>query len=39
MSLQLRQGPTPQVELQEEFARAVAAAIDVARERGLVKAS
>ncbi len=37
VSLQLRQGPTPQVELQEEFARAVAAAIDVARERGLVK--
>lgn len=36
MSLQLRQGPMPQVELQEEFARAVAAAIDVARERGLV---
>ena len=37
MSLQLRQTPAPQVELQEEFARAVAAAIDVARERGLVK--
>ncbi len=37
VSLQLRQGPAPQVELQEEFARAVAAAIDVARERGLVK--
>ena len=37
ISLQLRQGPTPQVELQEDFARAVAAAIDVARERGLVK--
>lgn len=37
ISLQLRQGATPQVELQEEFARAVAAAIDVARERGLVK--
>ncbi len=36
MSLQLRQGPMPHVELQEEFARAVAAAIDVARERGLV---
>ena len=37
LSLQLRQGAAPQVELQEEFARAVAAAIDVARERGLVK--
>jgi uncharacterized protein (TIGR00255 family) len=37
VSLQLRQGLAPQVELQEEFARAVAAAIDVARERGLVK--
>jgi uncharacterized protein (TIGR00255 family) len=36
-SLQLRQGPTPYVELQEEFARAMAAAIDVARERGIVK--
>ena len=36
VSLQLRQGLAPQVELQEEFARAVAAAIDVARERGLV---
>jgi uncharacterized protein (TIGR00255 family) len=37
VSLQLRQGPVPHVELQEDFARAVAAAIDVARERGLVK--
>jgi uncharacterized protein (TIGR00255 family) len=37
ISLQLRQAPVPEVELQEEFARAVAAAIDVARERGLVK--
>jgi uncharacterized protein (TIGR00255 family) len=37
VSLQLRQGLAPQVELQEEFGRAVAAAIDVARERGLVK--
>ena len=37
VSLQLRQGPTAQVELQEDFARAVSAAIDVARERGLVK--
>jgi uncharacterized protein (TIGR00255 family) len=37
ISLQLRQGPVPQVELQEDFAKAVAAAIDVARERGLVK--
>ena len=36
-SLQLRQGVAPHVELQEEFARAVAAAIDVARERGLVR--
>lgn len=37
LSLQLRQGAAPCVELQEEFARAIAAAIDVARERGLVK--
>ena len=37
VSLQLRQGPTAQVELQEDFARAVSAAIDIARERGLVK--
>src|SRR5262245_25765075 len=37
ISLQLRQGPTAQVELQEDFARAVSAAIELARERGLVK--
>jgi uncharacterized protein (TIGR00255 family) len=37
LALQLRQAPAPVVELQEEFARAVSAAIDVARERGLVK--
>jgi uncharacterized protein (TIGR00255 family) len=37
VSLQLRVGAAPQFELQEEFARAVAAAIDEARERGLVK--
>jgi uncharacterized protein (TIGR00255 family) len=36
-TLQLRQGPALYVELQEEFARAMAAAIDVARERGIVK--
>jgi uncharacterized protein (TIGR00255 family) len=36
-SLQLRQAAAPQFELQEEFARAVVAAIDDARERGLVK--
>jgi uncharacterized protein (TIGR00255 family) len=36
-SVQLRQGGAPQFELQEEFARAVVAAIDDARERGLVK--
>jgi uncharacterized protein (TIGR00255 family) len=36
-SLQLRQGSAPQFELQEEFVRAVAAAIDSARESGLVK--
>ena len=36
LSLQLRQASLPQVELQEEFARALAGAIDVARERGLV---
>jgi uncharacterized protein (TIGR00255 family) len=34
---QLRQGSAPQFELQEDFARAVAAAVDVARERGLVR--
>jgi uncharacterized protein (TIGR00255 family) len=37
LALQQRQTVAPVVELQEEFARAVAAAIDVARERGLVK--
>lgn len=37
VSLQLRQGGAPQFELQEEFARAVVAAMDDARERGLVK--
>jgi uncharacterized protein (TIGR00255 family) len=36
-SLQLRQAGVAQIELQEDFARSVAAAIDVARERGLVK--
>jgi uncharacterized protein (TIGR00255 family) len=36
-SLQLRQGTAPHVELQEEFVRAIAAAIDVAREGGYVK--
>ena len=36
-TLQLRQGVAPQFELQEEFARAVAAAVDNARARGLVK--
>jgi uncharacterized protein (TIGR00255 family) len=37
VTLQLRQVTTPQFELQEDFARAVAAAIDAAREHGLVK--
>jgi uncharacterized protein (TIGR00255 family) len=37
LSLQLRQAAAPHVELQEEFARALSAAIDVARDRGLVK--
>jgi uncharacterized protein (TIGR00255 family) len=37
LSLQVRQGLAPHVELQEEFARALAAAIDIARERGIVK--
>jgi uncharacterized protein (TIGR00255 family) len=37
VSLQPRQGSAPHVELHEEFVRAIAAAIDVARERGLVK--
>ena len=36
-SLQLRQGAAPQVELQEEFVRAIVAAVEGARERGLVK--
>jgi uncharacterized protein (TIGR00255 family) len=36
-SLELRQGSAPQVELQEDFVRAVVAAIDVARESGYVK--
>jgi uncharacterized protein (TIGR00255 family) len=36
-SMQPRQGAAPQFELQEEFARAVVAAIDDAREHGLVK--
>jgi uncharacterized protein (TIGR00255 family) len=36
-SLQQRQGTAPQVELHEEFVRAIAAAVDIARERGLVK--
>jgi len=36
-SLQLRQTTSAQIELQEDFARSIAAAIDVARERGLVK--
>ena len=37
LSLQPRQVTAPVVELQEDFARALAAAIDGARERGLVK--
>jgi uncharacterized protein (TIGR00255 family) len=37
LALQQRQGAAPIVELQQEFARALAAAIDVARESGLVK--
>jgi len=36
LSLQLRQAMTPQVELQEDFAQAIAAAIDVAKSRGIV---
>ena len=36
-SLQQRQGTAPHVELQEEFVRAIAAAVDIARDRGLVK--
>jgi uncharacterized protein (TIGR00255 family) len=37
LALQQRQSPAPVVELQEEFARALAAAMDTARDRGLVK--
>lgn len=37
LALQLRQAAVPVIELQEEFARALAAAMDVARERGLIK--
>ncbi len=37
VSVQMRQGTAPTVELQEDFAAAVAAAIDGARERGLVR--
>jgi uncharacterized protein (TIGR00255 family) len=37
IALQQRQGAAPVVELQEEFVRAMSAAVDVARERGLVK--
>jgi uncharacterized protein (TIGR00255 family) len=37
LALQQRQTPAPVVELQEEFARALAAAMDAARDRGLVK--
>jgi uncharacterized protein (TIGR00255 family) len=37
LALQQRQAPPPVVELQEEFARALAAAMDLARERGLVR--
>jgi uncharacterized protein (TIGR00255 family) len=36
-TLQARQGTAPEFQLQEEFARAVVAAMDDARERGLVK--
>src|SRR5688500_10510863 len=36
-TLQLRQAAAPHGGLQEEFARAVSAAIDVARDRGLVR--
>jgi uncharacterized protein (TIGR00255 family) len=36
-SLHLRQGTAPQVELQEDFVRAVVAVVDVARESGFVK--
>jgi uncharacterized protein (TIGR00255 family) len=37
VSVQHRSGTVPQFELQEEFARAVVAAMDDAKERGLVK--
>jgi uncharacterized protein (TIGR00255 family) len=37
LAMQLRQAQAPVVELQEEFARALSAAMDVARERGLIK--
>ncbi len=37
IALQQRHAAAPVVELQEEFARAVSAAIDLARDRGLVK--
>ena len=36
VSLQLRQSAPPQVELNEEFARALAAAVDLARSRGVI---
>jgi uncharacterized protein (TIGR00255 family) len=36
VTAQLRQGPGPIVELQEDFVRGLVAAIDAARERGLV---
>jgi len=36
VSLQLRQVPAPHIELNDEFARALAAAMDAARDRGLV---
>ena len=36
VSLQLRQVPAPHIELNDEFARALAAAMDEARDRGLV---
>jgi len=37
ISLQMRQAPAPQVALQEDFVRAINAAIEAAREQGLVK--
>jgi uncharacterized protein (TIGR00255 family) len=36
VSLQLRQAAAPQIELNDEFARALVAAMDAARDRGLV---